>query len=81
MLDDNVNRIKAVCHYFYMVMGIKLSSYGIILTWLCELFQGGINTLCVISRQFSISIAATLSSRLFHWCCLIFGWCKSVLII
>jgi hypothetical protein len=40
-----------------------------------------VNTLCVISRQFSTSIAATLTSRLFHWCCLIFGWCKSVLII
>jgi hypothetical protein len=43
MLDDNVNPIKEVCHYFYMVMLIKLTRYAIILTWLCELLQGGIS--------------------------------------
>ena len=43
MLDANVNRMKEVCHYSYMVMWIKLSRHVIILTWLCWFVQGGIS--------------------------------------
>ena len=65
ILDANVNRLKEVCHYYYMVMWIKLSRHVIILTWLCWFLQGGIS-LMLTHYAWSVDNFQSLSLPLSH---------------